>query len=166
MKRVCAGALGLGAVMVCLLGAAYQPPPPDQDGPGRGRREGPPPRLNGDFPTPPLPPSPPGLPHGRFEPGRIMPQEVRDRLDLTDEQDQQVDQLEKEVKDKLMKILTTEQKKKLRDMRRQGPGLPPPPPGGGRFPGSPGRLQREGQRPGGPRPGGPPDAELPEPPSD
>jgi hypothetical protein len=92
-----------------------------------------------------------------------MTQDIRDRLELTDEQDQQVDQLEKEVKDKLMKILTTEQKKKLRDMRRQGPGLPPIPPGGGRFPGGPGGRpqQRDGQRP-----GGPPEAELPEPPSD
>lgn len=107
MKRVRAGALGLGAVLVCALGAAYQPPP-DQDGPGRGRREGSPPGQNGELPRPPRPPGPPG----RFEPGHIMPQKIRDRLDLTDEQDQQVDQLEKEVKDKLMKILTTEQKEK------------------------------------------------------
>jgi hypothetical protein len=48
-------------------------------------------------------------------------------LNLTSEQKKQLGQLQKEVEDRLAKILTDEQKKQLEGMRRGfGPGGPPP----------------------------------------
>jgi hypothetical protein len=84
-----------------------------------------------------------------FEPGRVLPTPLRDELDLTEEQDRQVDDLEREVKARLMKIFTPEQKKKLKELNRRRPPGPPP--------GMPGRrFERDGRRgPGGPPPGGP-----------
>jgi hypothetical protein len=88
------------------------------------------------------------------QPGQILPPFVRQRLRLTREQQKQVDQLQKEVDEKLAKILTDEQKKQLKQMQRGfgrgGRGGF----GGGPPPGGPGR--------GGPPRGGPGD--RPEPP--
>jgi hypothetical protein len=91
---------------------------------------------------------PPGGP-ARFELGRVLPPHLRDALELTDEQEQQLDDLEKEVKERLLKILTPQQKKKLRELRRQGP-----PPGG------PGRPPEDDDQRG---PGGPPPKDRPRP---
>lgn len=140
MKRLWTGGLALGGVLAFVVAAASQPP--QRQGEIRNRDNGPPPGQHH---------GPPPGPPGRFELGRVLPPHVRDELDLTDEQEQQVDQLEREVKDRLMEILTTEQKQKLRDLRRHGPGGPPP----GRPPD--GRLDRGGRRPGGPPSGGRPE---------
>jgi hypothetical protein len=100
------------------------PPPPRRDGPGG--REG------------RLPPPPPGP----WEPGRVMPPFVRHELQLSDEQTKQLDELEKDVKDRIFKILTSDQRAQLKDMR------PPRPP----------REDRDGPPPPRrPRRGGPPD---------
>ena len=59
---------------------------------------------------------------------------LRQRLGLTADQQKQVDALQKEVDAKLDKILTSEQKQQLKQMRERGPGgFGPggPPPGGG-----------------------------------
>lgn len=85
--------------------------PPDRGGPG-GRGPGSPPR---------------------FEPGRILPPHVREQIELTKEQEKTLADLEKLVKEKMERILTDEQRKKI------GQAAPPGgPPGGGRGPGGPG----------------------------
>ena len=88
------------------------------DGPPgpRGQRgpDGPPP---GDRPD-----GPPGGPEGRRfgnppRPGTILPSFVQERLQLTDRQKKQLDALQKDVDAKLAKILTSEQKAQLKEMR-------------------------------------------------
>jgi hypothetical protein len=62
-----------------------------------------------------------------FAPGKVLPPFVRDQLDLTADQQKQVDELEAEVRKKLDTILTAEQKKKLANLRPpMGKGGPPP----------------------------------------
>jgi hypothetical protein len=126
MTKLWVGGLALGAVLVCLVMVAAQPPEKKDRGPGRG--DGPPPGRPGERPPPPDRPGepPPPPPPGRFVPGRLMPEQIRDELDLTDEQEKELTALEKEVKERLLKILTPEQKKKLDELRRRGPGGPPP----------------------------------------
>jgi hypothetical protein len=83
-----------------------------------------------------------------FQLGWVLPPHVRNDLELTEEQQKQIAELEKEVKQRLEKILTEKQK---RQIQQAGP------PGGG--PNGPGGQQRGGR--GGPGPGrpggGPPD---------
>jgi Spy/CpxP family protein refolding chaperone len=71
----------------------------------------------------------------------IIPPFVRDSLNLTEDQQKKIADLEKEMTDKLMKILTAEQQKQLKEAR-------PPRRPGGPDGGPPGK--------GGPPPGGPP----------
>jgi EF hand len=96
----------------------------------------------------------PGGPRmGPPRPGEILPAMLRDRLELTPEQSQQVDALQKEVDAKLAKILSAEQMKQLQEMRNRGPGGFGPPPGGfgpgGPPPGGPGGFGPPPGRPGG-----------------
>lgn len=85
-------------------------------------------------------PDGPGRPGGRFgppRPGQIMPPPVREMLNLSPEQEKQVDALQKEVDENLKKILTDDQRKQLdemRERRRGGPGGPPGGRGGPRGP--------------------------------
>lgn len=136
MKRATYGLLFLGAVVLVAAATGVAQPPE-----GRGGKRGRPGDDNG----------PPGGAR-RFELGRVLPPFARDELDLTAEQEEKIAALEKEVKAKLERILTTEQRRKLRSIR------PPMPPGGtdGGPDGGPGG-EREG-RPGGRkgRPDGPP----------
>lgn len=91
---------------------------------------------------------PGGLGMGRPRPGDVLPPMLRNRLQLTPEQSQQVDALQKEVDARLERILTADQKAQLRQMNERGPGGPGGP-GGPRGPGGPGGF--------GPPPGdGPP----------
>ncbi|HVV99937.1 MAG TPA: EF-hand domain-containing protein [Planctomycetaceae bacterium] len=101
-------------------------------GPGRGPQE-----RAGGRPMPHMPPS-------------ILPPPVRESLNLTADQQQQVEKLDQDCKAGLDKILTTEQKQQLDQMRKNPPPFgrgdgPPPgqgppgrgnggPPGGGRGP--------------------------------
>ena len=80
-------------------------------------------------------------PGGPPQPGQIFPSFLQERLNLTAEQKQQIDALQKEVDARLGKILTADQKQRLAAMRQRGPG---------RFGG-----------PGGPPPGGPPPGDFP-----
>src|SRR5262249_29056826 len=73
----------------------------------------------------------------------LLPPRIADELELTKDQQKKVDALEKETREKLFKILTTAQKKKLQTMRppRRPPpdgdeedGPPPPPPAGKKRP--------------------------------
>jgi hypothetical protein len=58
----------------------------------------------------------------RPQPGEILPGFLRDRLELSAEQEKQIQELQKEVDGKLAKILTDEQKQQLKAMRDRGPG--------------------------------------------
>jgi hypothetical protein len=118
-------------------------------GPGGPGGFGPPGGPGADEPGGFGPPGGPGGFGGPPRPGQILPPFLQERLNLTDKQKQQLEELQKEVDSRLGKILTSEQKKQMQEMRGGfGPG------GfggrGGRGPGGPGRGG-----PGGP--GGPPD---------
>jgi Spy/CpxP family protein refolding chaperone len=102
------------------------------DGPGGGGPGG-----RGGFGGPP-------------QPGQVMPAFLQDVLGLTAEQKKQLEVLQKEVDDKLAKILTEEQKKQLKEMP-QGFGRG----GFGGPPGGPGGPGENAGGPGGPG-GGPP----------
>src|SRR5437879_617309 len=124
--------LGLmAAVMVCRTapaedrpGAGNNPPPPqDRGGPGGPGGGGP--RGRG------------GPPQGFH----LLPPFAMEQLELSDDQKQQIATLEKETREKLNKILSADQQKKLDELR------PPPRPGGRGGPGGAGG-------PGGPPPGG------------
>jgi hypothetical protein len=76
--------------------------------------------------------------------GQVLPKPEQDRLKLSDEQKTQLAALQKDVDARLEKVLTEDQRKRLKDAPRVvfGPGGPPPggfgpPPGG---PGQPGQL--------------------------
>jgi hypothetical protein len=122
MKRRLLGVLAGGAVLLLALTAAAQPPDRRDRGPDQDK--GPPGRSGGFRGE--RPPGPPGP----FEPGKVLPPPLRRDLALSRDQEKQLDDLEKEVKDRLMKILTDEQKRKLKSMaqRRPGPGRPGGPP--------------------------------------
>jgi hypothetical protein len=96
--------LALAGLVLCVTMAASQPP---QGGKGPGKR--------GDKPG-----GPP-----RFQLGKVLPQFVAEELDLTREQREEISKLESEVKARLEKILTDEQKKKIETLRPPGPGGPP-----------------------------------------
>jgi Spy/CpxP family protein refolding chaperone len=127
---VCLLSLGLfaGAVVAPMVhgeDAPGNPPPPRQPGGGGGPNGG------------------PGNGPGGFH---LLPRFVEDKLDLTDDQKKQIDELEKDTKAKLEKILTADQLKTLQETR------PPRGPGGGPG-GGPGAGRRgpggQGGGPGG-----------------
>ncbi len=92
-----------------------------------------------------------GRPIGPPRPGQILPPPFQDILQLTAEQRKKLEVLQKEVDEKLQKILTEEQRKRLKEPRDIfiGPGGFGPPGG----PGGPGGF--------GPPGGGPPPPEQP-----
>jgi hypothetical protein len=56
----------------------------------------------------------------RFELGRVLPPGLREQLGLTREQQKALDEIEKELREKLNKLLTEEQKKVIKGFR---PGI-------------------------------------------
>lgn len=66
----------------------------------------------------------------RFELGRTLPPGLREELNLTKEQEKALDAIEQELKEKLNKLLTEEQKKAVENFRPRGPGGPGGPGGG------------------------------------
>jgi phosphatidylethanolamine-binding protein (PEBP) family uncharacterized protein len=79
---------------------------------------------NGGDQPPQKPDDSPRRPEGdrrppRYEVGQVFPPNVRERLKLTEEQEKQIAELEKEVRERLLKILTPEQRKQAE--------TPPPP---------------------------------------
>jgi hypothetical protein len=89
----------------------------NRPGPGKGRPD------NGAGP-------PRGARGGRQQfgppqPGQVLPKFLQDALELSDEQRKQIDDLQKDVDERLGKILTDEQKQRLRQARDRGPGGPP-----------------------------------------
>jgi Spy/CpxP family protein refolding chaperone len=113
MKRTLMGMVVLGGLVAVLMLApdvGSQPPGGKDKGPrGKG-------------------------PRGKGDRLLVMPPFVRDKLELTKEQEKQLADLDREVRAKLKKILTPEQHKQMEEALRRGPGGPP-----GRGPGRPGR---------------------------
>ncbi|CAN5467693.1 hypothetical protein BH10PLA2_BH10PLA2_21120 [soil metagenome] len=112
-----------------------------------------------------------GGPPPQWNPVHVFPPDVRDSLNLSAEQEKQIDDLEKEVRGKIEKILTAQQRRTLSQARPRGPGGPGGPDGIGGPPDGPGRRPgRDDQRPGGPGEppppprGGPEDSDAPPPP--
>ncbi len=131
-KRITIGLLALVAAALFALTAESQPPE------GGGKDKGGPRGQRGP---------------GRFELGRVLPPFARDELNLTPDQEKQIEALEKNVKAKLMKILTADQQKQLQEMRppRGGPGGQGGP-GGDDGPPQGGRGGRQPRDKGGDRP--------------
>ena len=133
---------GMSVIAAASLRAAAQDGPPA--GPGGGgpggaaRREG---------------PGGPGGPGGGF---RLIPRFAVEKLSLTEEQQKQIAELEKETKAKLYKILTSAQQKTLEEARppQGGPGGADGPGGGQRKP-----SEAPGGGPGG-KPSGKPSGKL------
>jgi hypothetical protein len=123
--------LGVG-LLFGLSGYAQRPEGKDRDGPPGKDRKGPPP----------------------FRLGKVLPPHAVEMLELTDRQRQQIAALEKEVRQRLEKILTTRQKKLLESMR------PPGGPGGPGGKGKDGGKDRE-DRPERPKPEGKEEARAP-----
>ena len=55
-----------------------------------------------------------------YEPGRVLPPFIRDQLNLTEDQEKKIADLEKDVRAKLMNILTDDQKQQLKDLADKG----------------------------------------------
>ena len=69
---------------------------------------------------------------GPPRPGQILPPQARQMMNLSDDQKKQIDELQKDVDEKLAKILTPEQLNQLKQMPGRGPrgGFGPGGPGG------------------------------------
>ena len=102
MKKHRFGILALAGLVVWGAAAMSQQPRDRKDGPG-DRKDAQP----------------------RFMIGKVLPPFVVDELNLTADQKDAIAKLEKEVKERLDKILTADQKKKLETIRPpRGPGGP------------------------------------------
>jgi Spy/CpxP family protein refolding chaperone len=97
MKKSIVAMLGVGGLAIFFLTALAQPD--DKKGPKKG---------------------PPGEKKG-WEPGKIMPPYMRDGLELTEDQQKKIDDLEKDVREKLLKILTKDQLDRVKEMGDKGP---------------------------------------------
>jgi len=106
MRRTALAALSFVGTAVFILTLSAQPPGGDEKKGKKGK--GPPPK---------------------FAPGMLFPPGLRDELKLTPEQEKAVAAMEKELKEKLDKLLTAEQKKVVEEFRPRppmgGPGVPP-----------------------------------------
>ena len=103
MKRLLVSSLALGALILFVASAASQP--------GRDKGD----KKDG----------PPGGPPPRFQLGNLFPPHFKEELKLSKEQEKQIAELEMEVKAKLEKILTADQKKMIETIRPpRGPGGP------------------------------------------
>jgi Spy/CpxP family protein refolding chaperone len=71
-----------------------------------------------------------GFPMGSYRmfPGQVLPPPVQDMLKLTAEQKEKINRIQKEAEDKIMEVLTEDQKKRIEDLKKRFPGAPPPPP--------------------------------------
>lgn len=105
MKKVVVAIFALGALALTM--AAALPPPEERPAPKKQA-------------APPPPPGPP-----RFELGRVLPPHFRDELDLSEAQETQLDELEHEVRERVLRMLSPEQRTKLHELRRQRRGNPP-----------------------------------------
>lgn len=120
MKRSLLTLLPVAAVIAWALVAAAQPPdrpdggpPPQDDQQGDGRRGPQSDRSRRGGPP-------------RWQLGTVIPPPIQNQLGLSEDQRQQLRDLEKDVKNRVLKILSDDQKKTLQRLQRRGPGGPPP----------------------------------------
>lgn len=106
--------------------------------PGGGPGAGPPPEDGAPGPGAPSPGGP--APGGPPPIGRVVPDFLIEALELTDEQRDQLAELQRHVDERLKEILTPEQRQRLQSMR---PGGPPPQ---GIFDGTPDRARPRRRR--------------------
>lgn len=100
MKQWYIALFALCALALNLAAGLAQPPQDKDKGQKQGKdKKGPPP----------------------FELGKVLPPFVMDSLDLTEEQARQIAELEKEVRAKLLKILTADQVDRIKEMKGKGP---------------------------------------------
>ena len=111
--RIVASLLFVGALLAVTSLSTAQPPQRQPGQPGKGAFPG----------------------RGFTKPGEIFSAGLQERLKLSDEQKKQVADLQKEVDDKIAKILNDEQKEQLKAMSERGPGFPGRGDGKGAFPG-------------------------------
>jgi len=108
MKKTLLAMLAVGILVGFFAPAMSQPPGEKDKGPKKDKK-GPPP----------------------FELGRVLPPFFRESLELTKEQEKAIGDLEKEVRAKLLKILTPEQVDRLKELKGPKDGPPkvkgPPP---------------------------------------
>lgn len=62
---------------------------------------------------------------GARAPGQVLPAQLQDELKLTAEQKEKIAKLQKEIEAKVNEVLTEEQKKKLEELKKAGPGNRP-----------------------------------------
>src|SRR4051812_37818092 len=96
MKQKLFGMLAFTALAILIVSQAVSQPPG-----GKGGDKGGPPR---------------------FELGQIFPPTLQEDLNLTPVQTMELEAIKKELKTKLDKLLTDEQKKKIENFRPRGPG--------------------------------------------
>jgi hypothetical protein len=108
MKKLLIALFATGILAVAFVPGMSQPPGEKGKGPKKDKK-GPPP----------------------FELGRVLPPFFRESLELTKEQEKAINELEKEVRAKMMKILTAEQVDRLKELKGPKGGPPkekgPPP---------------------------------------
>ena len=120
MKRAVFGLTALAAGALLIVSQGVSQPPGGKEGKGPPDRGGPP----------------------RFELGQLLPPPLVEELKLTAEQKKELDAIQKDVKARLDKLLTAEQKKMVESFRpRGGPGGP----GGRGGPDGGGRPPRDGK---------------------
>lgn len=109
MKKLVIAALALGILAAVFSPGLSQPPGEKGKGPKKDKK-GPPP----------------------FELGRVLPPFFRESLELTKEQEKDISDLEKDIRARLLKILTPEQMDRLKELKGPKGGPPkekgPPPP--------------------------------------
>lgn len=125
MRKIALQGVAFGVLAALVLSANAQPGERDERGGGKdaprdrgpGGKDNPRDKGPGDKKGPPP-----------FELGKVLPPFVRDQLRLTEEQEKQIQDLEKDVKEKLQKILTEDQQKRLKEMAKgfKGPKDGPP----------------------------------------
>jgi uncharacterized membrane protein YgcG len=125
MKRIFVRTLSLAVAVAAVAGQAVSQPPGGPDGgpggPGKGG---------------------PGRPP-RYELGQLFPPPLIAELNLTADQEKELAVIQKQLKGKLEKLLTAEQKQTVEAFRPRGPGVQGGPggqagPGGGGEKGGPG----------------------------
>jgi Spy/CpxP family protein refolding chaperone len=66
-----------------------------------------------------------GRPGAGQAPGKVLPDAVQEKLGLSADQKDKISRLQKELEDKIMEVLTPDQKKKLEELKKEQGGRPP-----------------------------------------
>jgi hypothetical protein len=104
MRRWTACTLAVVALVFFSMTVTSQPPGGDDPPKKKKKKDG-----------------PDGGPPPRFQLGKVLPPPLRADLDLTREQEEAIHALEKEIRQRLLKILTPEQRQKADGFRPKGP---------------------------------------------